>query len=260
MGRELYRTQPVFQQALDRCAEILRPHLAEPLLAVMWGEGADPALLDQTGYTQPALFALEVALAELWRSWGVTPTWVLGHSVGEVVAAVVAGVLTLEDGGTLIATRARLMQALPPDGAMVAVAAPAAQVQAACAPVAAEVSLAAVNGPASVVISGRRPAVAQVVQTLTAAGVRTTPLAVSHAFHSPLIEPMLGELEQWRLVWIIRHLDLAGVKSDGSWRKPGDRRRLLAPARAGAGAVSAGNRDADCTGLRDLRRDQSDRS
>ena len=163
MGRELYGTQPVFQQALDRCAEVLGPHLEQPLLEVMWGEAGPAGLLDQTGYTQPALFALEVALAELWRSWGVEPTWVLGHSVGEVVAACVAGVLTLEDGCTLIATRARLMQALPPDGAMVAVVAPAAQVQAACAPVAAEVSLAAVNGPASVVISGRRPAVAQVV-------------------------------------------------------------------------------------------------
>ena len=108
----------------------------------------------------------------------------------------VAGVLTLEDGCTLIATRARLMQALPPDGAMVAVAAPAAQVQAAGRPVAAEVALAAVNGPASVVLSGRRPAVAQVVATLTAAGVRTTPLTVSHAFHSPLMEPMLAAFER----------------------------------------------------------------
>ena len=195
MGRELYETQPTFRETLDRCAEALRPHLAEPLLAVLFGEAGDPARLDQTGYTQPALFALEVALATLWRSWGVEPTGVLGHSVGEVAAACVAGVLTLEDGCTLIATRGRLMQALPPDGAMVAVAAPAAQVQAACAPVAAEVSLAAVNGPASVVISGRRPAVAQVVQTLTAAGVRTTPLTVSHAFHSPLMEPMLAAFE-----------------------------------------------------------------
>ena len=164
MGRELYQTQPVFQQALDRCAEALRPHLRAP--PPRGDVGARPGRRGSS--TRPATPSRP---SSPWRSpWprsggagGSTPTWVLGHSVGEVVAAVVAGVLTLEDGGTLIATRARLMQALPPDGAMVAVAAPAAQVQAALAPYAAEVALAAVNGPASVVLSGRRPAVAQVV-------------------------------------------------------------------------------------------------
>jgi len=196
MGRELYQTQPVFRQALDRCAAALRPHLEHPLLGVMWGEAGPAGGLDQTGYTQPALFALEVALAELWRSWGVTPTWVLGHSVGEVVAAVVAGVLSLEDGCTLIAARAQGMQALPSDGAMLAVRASAAEIAPYLAPVAAEVALAAVNGPASVVLSGRRTAVAQVQQALAAAGVSTTPLAVSHAFHSPLMEPMLAAFEQ----------------------------------------------------------------
>ena len=172
-------------QALDRCAEALRPHLADPLLAVMCGEAGAAGLLDQTGYTQPALFALEVALATLWRSWGVTPTWVLGHSVGEVAAAVVAGVLTLEDGGTLIATRARLMQALPPDGAMVAVAAPAAQVQAALAPLCRRGEPRRGERPRQRGHLGPPPRGGPGGPDADRRRVRTTPLTVSHAFHSP---------------------------------------------------------------------------
>ncbi len=120
MGRQIYETQPTFRQTFDRCNEILRPYLKESLLQVLYPEPGKTSLLDQTAYTQPALFALEYALVQLWKSWGVEPTAVMGHSVGEYVAACVAGVFSLEDGLKLIAERARLMQSLPQEGEMVA--------------------------------------------------------------------------------------------------------------------------------------------
>jgi acyl transferase domain-containing protein/NADPH:quinone reductase-like Zn-dependent oxidoreductase/NAD(P)-dependent dehydrogenase (short-subunit alcohol dehydrogenase family)/acyl carrier protein len=196
MGRELYETQATFRHALDRCAELLRPHLEHPLLAVLFGATGTETLLDETGYTQPALFALEYGLAELWRSWGVEPTWVLGHSVGEIAAACVAGVVSLEDGLALIAARARLMQGLPKKGRMVAVWASAEQVQNTLDTYAGEVALAAVNGPASVVLSGEREAIARLVREFDGAGIKTKALSVSHAFHSPLMDPILVELER----------------------------------------------------------------
>ncbi|WP_395823741.1 amino acid adenylation domain-containing protein [Archangium minus] len=197
MGRELYASQPVFRQTLDRCDALLRPHLERPLLSVLFPpEGEPSSLLDETGYTQPALFALEYALAELWRSWGVEPHAVLGHSVGEYVAACVAGVFSLEEGLKLIAERARLMQSLPRDGEMAAVFAEEARVVEALRPHARQVSIAAINGPTEVVISGARAAVRAVVERLRAEGVECRSLQVSHAFHSPLLEPMLGGLER----------------------------------------------------------------
>ena len=193
MGRRLYETAPVFRRVLDECAELVRPHLDRPLLSLLYPAAGDEGLIDQTGYGQPALFAVEYALAALWRSWGVEPTLVLGHSVGEYVAACVAGVLSLEDGLRLIAARGRLMQALPGGGAMAAVWAPEAQVRAVVAQAAlpAGVEIAAVNGPASVTITGAEAPVAQACAALTAAGVRTQALRVSHAFHSALMAPML---------------------------------------------------------------------
>ncbi|MEP0930312.1 MULTISPECIES: type I polyketide synthase [Cyanophyceae] len=199
MGRELYETQPVFRQALERCDRILRPHLEQPLLSVLYPKSASSktsVLIDQTAYTQPALFALEYALVQLWQSWGIEPSLVMGHSVGEYVAACVAGVFSLEDGLKLIAARARLMQALPPDGAMVAVFAGQDEVQIALQPYTEQVAIAAINGPQSTVISGEQTAVAAVVETLHQAGLKTKALPVSHAFHSPLMEPMLAEFEQ----------------------------------------------------------------
>lgn len=194
MGRELYETEPIFRQTLDRCDELLRPLLPVSLLEVLYpSQPAHAGLIDQTAYTQPALFALEYALAELWMAWGIQPTIVMGHSVGEVVAACVAGVFSLEDGLKLIAARGRLMQALPATGTMVAVWASAAQVQAAIAPYAETVSIASINGPTSVVISGERQAIGAIVGSLEAQGVRTKELVVSHAFHSPLMEPMLAD-------------------------------------------------------------------
>src|SRR5439155_8092533 len=148
--------QPAFRQALDRCAELLAPYLDRPLLDVMYPDAGDDPLLDQTRYTQPALFALEYALAELWRSWGIEPGAVMGHSVGEYVAACVAGVFSLEDALKLVAARARLMQRLPQDGAMVAVFTDEERVTQAVIQHIEQVSIAAINGPDNIVISGAR--------------------------------------------------------------------------------------------------------
>ena len=205
MGRQLYETQPTFRQTLDRCNEILGSYLEKPLLEVLYpqrGENLSSKILnpksqiDETAYTQPALFALEYALFQLWKSWGIEPDVVMGHSVGEYVAACVAGVFTLEDGLKLIAARGRLMQALPSDGEMVALLTDEAQARAAIQPYAQEVSIAAINGPQSIVISGGEKAINAVCATLSASGIKTKKLNVSHAFHSPLMEPMLGAFEQ----------------------------------------------------------------
>jgi acyl transferase domain-containing protein/acyl carrier protein len=196
MGRSLSQTQPAFRDALARCDAVLRPLLDRPLLSLLHPPDGEPSPIDQTGYTQPALFALEYALFELWKSWGVEPDIVLGHSVGECVAACVAGAFSLEDGLKLIAERGRRMQALPLDGAMASVRADASRVARAIEPHAATVTIAALNGPESVVISGERQAVQRACAALNAEGVQTKPLQVSHAFHSPLMDPMLGDFER----------------------------------------------------------------
>jgi acyl transferase domain-containing protein/SAM-dependent methyltransferase len=195
MGQGLYRAEPVFKDAIDRCAEILRPLLDRPLTDILFDASASPVLLEETIYAQPALFALEYAVTELWKSWGVEPAAVIGHSLGECVAACVAGVFSLEDGLKLVAERARLMQALAENGDMVTVFADEAVVTEAIAGDEGDVSIAAVNAPAAVVISGRREAVAKVIERLRAKGVRVRDLGASRAFHSPLMDPMLDAFE-----------------------------------------------------------------
>jgi len=192
MGRELYETSPLFRRVLERCDELLRGKLPRGLLEVMFG--TEEGLLGQTGYTQPALFALEYGLAELWRSWGVQATAVLGHSVGEYVAACVAGVFSLEEGLGLIAERAQMMQAEPPGGAMAAIFASEERVQAAVAGYE-TVSIAAVNGPSNVVISGDQLEVEAIREQLAGTGVKSRSLRVSHAFHSRRMDPVLERLE-----------------------------------------------------------------
>ncbi|NUO78551.1 polyketide synthase dehydratase domain-containing protein [candidate division KSB1 bacterium] len=173
-------------------------HTIEQQRATSNQQPATSNLIDQTAYTQPALFAVEYALAELWRSWGIEPAMMLGHSVGEYVAACLAGVFSLEEGLRLIAARGRLMQALPGElrGEMAAVFADKEKVSAALMPFADEVAIAAYNGPQNIVISGREQAVQATLAKLQDEGIKTKALVVSHAFHSPLMEPMLDEFER----------------------------------------------------------------
>ncbi|MDF5733894.1 MAG: SDR family NAD(P)-dependent oxidoreductase, partial [Rhizonema sp. PD38] len=193
MGRQLYETQPTFRASLDCCDKILRPYLQKPLLSVLYPESGETSPLDETAYTQPALFALEYSLVQLWKSWGIKPTAVMGHSVGEYVAACVAGVFSLEDGLKLISERARLMQKLPQDGEMVAVFADIAAILAVAEIDEQKVAIAALNGPRNTVISGETQAVRTICNTLEFAGITTKKLKTSHAFHSPLMEPILAE-------------------------------------------------------------------
>ncbi len=196
MARALYDTQPQFRAAIDECAELLDGQMSKPLRAVLFPSAGEESAIDSTEYTQPALFALEYALATLWMSWGVRPSMVMGHSVGEVVAATVAGVFSLEDGLKLIAARGRLMGALPRNGGMVSVLATESRVAEAIAPWRADVGIAAINGPESIVISGLQTSLREVMARLEAAGVKCAALNVSHAFHSPLMRPMLAQFEQ----------------------------------------------------------------
>jgi len=199
MGRQLFDTQPLFRETLERCDEILRPPDV-PLLDLLYGEGADSDVPNQTIhrtiYTQPDLFALEYALAQLWQSWGVTPDAVMGHSVGEYVAASVAGVFDLKDGLKLIAARGRLMQTLCETGDMLVLPVGEKEALELIAPFAGEISIGAINGPASVTVSGIHRAVAELGAILTAKDIKAKPLSVSHAFHSGMMEPMLAEFEK----------------------------------------------------------------
>ncbi|ELS00023.1 type I polyketide synthase, partial [Gloeocapsa sp. PCC 73106] len=195
MGEELYQTQPLFRETLNDCAEILRPYLEIPLLDIIYPLQDNCTLLAQTQYTQPALFALEYALYQLWTAWGIQPDYVMGHSVGEYVAACVAGVFSLEDGLKLIAKRALFMQRLSPIGEMVAVAASEKQVIPLLQPYQQQVSVAAINGLENTVISGAKLAINDIIQILEKDGIKTQKLQVSHAFHSPLMEPILEDFE-----------------------------------------------------------------
>src|SRR5262245_15366994 len=184
MARELYMTESAFRSAFIRCDEILSCELPMSLQRVLFGDDARDETLQQTLYTQPVVFAVEYALADLFDSWGIRPDIVLGHSVGEYVAACRAGVFSLQDALRLISARAHLMQELPQNGAMAVVFAAEAPVRAAIHSYEGLVSVAAVNGPENVVISGERHAISSIVVDLARHGVGSCPLDVSHAFHS----------------------------------------------------------------------------
>jgi acyl transferase domain-containing protein len=195
MGRRLYDTEPVYRRAVDDCCELIAGQLERPLTSVIFtgGDDRDRSALDDTAYTQPALFAVEYALTRLWASWGITPSVVVGHSVGEYAAACAAGVLPWQDALRLVAHRGRLMKELGLDGTMAVVAAGADQVRDTLAKRHQDVCVAAVNGPRETVISGTRAGVEAAGTALAAGGVRVRPLPVSRAFHSSLIDPMLEE-------------------------------------------------------------------
>lgn len=203
MGRQLYLTQPCFRQILDDCDAILRDYLEQPLLSVLYPnlepahsrtptpESPGPAtLLDRPEYVQPALFAVEYALARLWQSWGIQPTILMGQSFGEYAAACIAGVFSLEDGLKLIAHRGRLTGQLPAGGGMMAVLAPVAEIEPL---LSAELEIAAFNGPRALVLAGPTAALQVAAAQWCDRGIKVKPLSVSHAFHSSWMEPMLAE-------------------------------------------------------------------
>ncbi len=199
MGRGLYESMPEVRRTLDTCDEILRPVLGSSLLEVMHPKGAGASLLRQTAYAQPAIFALEVAVARMWMSWGIEPTAVLGHGVGEYAAACVAGIFTLEEGLKLVARRGALMQTQCEEGAMAAILADPARIEEELARFArrlpTDLAVAAINGPGEVVVSGRPAALSRLCASLEVQEMRIQLLPVARGFHSQLMAPILSELE-----------------------------------------------------------------
>ncbi|MDB9379322.1 type I polyketide synthase, partial [Nodularia sphaerocarpa] len=196
MGRELYQTQPYFRQQIDKCCELLHPHLDIDLHSILFEDKENQELLSQTIYTQPALFVLEYAITQLWLHWGITPDFLMGHSVGEYVAACIAGVFNLADALKLIANRARLMQQLPKNGQMLAIAASVADITKYIQQYSQKVTIAAINSPNNTVISGEQTAIEELAEILANQGIKNTTLSVSHAFHSPLMESMVADFRQ----------------------------------------------------------------
>jgi acyl transferase domain-containing protein/NADPH-dependent curcumin reductase CurA/NADP-dependent 3-hydroxy acid dehydrogenase YdfG/acyl carrier protein len=192
MGSALYQQFPVFRQWVDECDRLFADHLDTSVRDIAFGQAGHPEALNQTLYTQPALFTVEFALAQLWLSWGIRPNVMIGHSIGEVVAALVAGVFSLADAVTLVAARARLMQSVSTPGGMAAVPAQADEVR----PLLAgypDLAIAAINSPDQCVISGGRDSLSAVVGVLTERGLTVKQLPVSHAFHSPLMIEVFDE-------------------------------------------------------------------
>jgi myxalamid-type polyketide synthase MxaB len=186
MGRPLYERYPVFRVHLDECDRLFAPHLGRSIKDLILGVDVAEGKIDQTRFTQPALFAVEFATAKLWMSWGIEPSVLIGHSIGEVVAAAVAGLFSLDDAVALVSARSKLMQSASAPGGMVSVQATVDEVAALIADYQ-DIALAAVNAPGLCVLSGGQDSLAQIVAELAERGVPTKALRVSHAFHSPLM-------------------------------------------------------------------------
>ena len=257
MGRALFEVSPEFRRLLQSCDRLLRSHLDRPLLDVMFNDADDGASILRTEFAQPALFALEYSLAELLRTWGITPRFVIGHSLGEYVAACVAGVFPLEEGLVLAAARGRLMQGLPGRGGMRAVAAGPDAIEPLLRRFAPEVSIAAINSPTQTVLSGDLAALEQLGADLRSRGIRSRALSVSHAFHSAQMDPAMQPLAE--LFGRIHAHSAALATHQQPDRDCGHRRGHRSPVlerpRARTGAVRRGHRDADSGRLRDAGRD-----
>lgn len=202
MGKELYQTEAIFQEQVDLCCQLLQPHLGLDLRSLLYPQQSESLAaekLQQTAIAQPALFVVEYALAKLWMSWGISPSATIGHSIGEYVAACLAGVFSLEDALTLVARRGRLMQQLP-SGAMLSISRSAAEIESLLNE---NLSLAASNAPNFCVVSGTHDAVDAIAEKLTALNVECRRLHTSHAFHSammePILEPFIKEVEKVKL-------------------------------------------------------------
>jgi malonyl CoA-acyl carrier protein transacylase len=195
MGRSLYESQPVFRKTMDECEQIFKSYLKKSLLEILYLNDGNSKLLNETAITQPALFSIEYCLTEVLNHWGIHPSAVMGHSVGEYVAACLAGVFSLEDGLKLIADRGRMMQALPKNGKMAAVFADEKMVSEAILPFKDEVSIAAYNGE-HIVISGVKNVVESISAEFKFKKIRVVPLNVSHAFHSSLMDPMMADFKK----------------------------------------------------------------
>ena len=253
MGRGLFDTEPVFRETMQQCDEMLRDELPVSLLSVMFSSDEDGPSVDDTRYTQPALFALEVALLRLWQSWGISPDVVIGHSVGEFAAAHAAGVLSLEDATRLVALRARLMAEAPGPGAMASISAPGEIVAVALQPFQDRVSIAAVNTPRSVVVSGEAASIERLINQFVKKGVRAQRLVVSHAFHSPLMDPILDAFARQAATFTVNEPSIPLISNVtgellGPVRMDADywRRHLRAPVQFRAGMAALGRLDVDC--------------
>ena len=196
MAAQLYRTHSVFRDAMDHCHALAQPHLEQGLLEAIFAEDSDDALVNRTDYTQPALFAVEYALAELLKSWGILPDAVIGHSLGEIAAACAADVIPLEDAIRLVTARGALMHRLPSGGAMVAIMAEESAVRPLIDKIAPEIGVAAMNGPLNTVVSGDQDALRVLSEELGRQGITYRQLRISNGFHSPRTEPILDDLER----------------------------------------------------------------
>ncbi|HVI46388.1 MAG TPA: amino acid adenylation domain-containing protein [Chitinophaga sp.] len=198
MGRELYHQNPVFRKVIDYCDAYLKTQWGISLVSLLYEGDKEErnALLRETQYTQPALFAIECALAEVWKSWGITPSMVAGHSVGEFAAAYIAGVFSLDDGLRLITERAKLMHAVEEPGGMAMIFAPETDVRNEIQAYGTDLSVAAVNGPTLTVISGKKAVLADTLAALKKKGMGSRELAVSQAFHSSLMEPVIADFRK----------------------------------------------------------------